>query len=98
LGEKKFRYIFERKYGDLIVIIQNSNFVSYLYYLARRRFLFTLEITIRRTNRMVENFVLLGYYAASSGNCNYHTPCVKTRMRAVSSTFRWKREHRKNGA
>ena len=47
---------------------------------------------------MVENFVLLGYYAASSGNCNYHTPCVKTRMRAVSSTFRWKREHRKNGA
>jgi hypothetical protein len=47
-------------------------FGCYLYYLARRRLSFTLEITITRANGMVENCGLLGYYAASSGNCNYH--------------------------
>lgn len=66
------RYIFEAKYGDLVVIIENYDFACYLYYLDRRRLSLTLEITITRTNRMVENCGLKGYYAASSGNCNYH--------------------------
>jgi len=72
------------------LITENFDFACYLYYLARRTLSFTLEITITRTTRMVENCDLLGYYAASSGKCNYHYSLRNNRMRAVWSTSRRK--------